>query len=74
LKQVLTQYLDGSGNGAQPANPTGFQGQTDKNGLNDLISELIRVNQPLVQGNGANIGASRIRSGKDRAHSEKTSS
>jgi len=40
--------------------------------LNDLISELIRVNQPLVAGNAANIGGPRTRSGKDRAHSEKT--
>jgi hypothetical protein len=39
----------------------------DKNGFNDLINELIKINQPLTAPQ-----ANRMRSGKDRAHSEKT--
>ena len=67
LKQVLTQYLDG-GQGAN-----GGHGP-DKQGVNDLINELIRMNGPLVggQANGAPGSNIRMRSGKDRAHSEKT--
>lgn len=48
----------------------------DKQGFNDLLSELIRINQPLLGANGAAIAPTapggRLRSGKDRAHSEKT--
>jgi hypothetical protein len=39
LKQVLTQYLD---NGSSATT------QNDKQGVNDLINELIRMNQPLI--------------------------
>lgn len=65
LKQVLTQYLEGAP-GQQVA---------DKQGFNDLLTELIRLN--LQQSNG-NAGlqpqgpGGRMRSGKDRALSEKT--
>lgn len=69
LKQVLTQYLDG-GQG-----PSAAQGP-DKQGVNELINELIRMNGPLVGGppGGAPGANGRMRSGKDRAHSEKTGS
>ena len=60
LKQVLHQYLDQN-------NPDGLQ--NDKQGFNDLINELIKLNQPLTAGPSA---PGRMRSGKDRAHSEKT--
>jgi len=63
----LHQYLDNNGNQQFP------QGN-DKQGFNDLINELIRINQPGGGAGGAGTGPGRIRTGKDRAHSEKIGS
>lgn len=67
---MLTQYLEGNGNGQQVQAAANVN---DKQGFNDLIDELIKINQPLLGVQGQVVGPnSRMRSGKDRAHSEKT--